>query len=147
MEKKDKPRICEVLGVEVEERFKSHGYSGTYHVHKSGHVLQENGEWIAAWALADLINNPEKVIKKQCLTDSEIAILRAIPGAKWLSLCRNSKFPRIQLWERKPIDLYGVYQPSGTDGESIAIMRVDCFPSVKPGDLINVEEVLKGEAD
>lgn len=80
----NKPRLCELLGVDVDEEFKFE-FKGTVHTSK----IDNNGEryfktcetWYSGAnekALTFLINNPERIIKKPKLTIQEIEDAKAI---------------------------------------------------------------------
>ena len=74
------------------------------------------------------------------LTEPEIAIMRAV-GAKWVSrdVCGSK---RIELWDEKPIkNKDGAFHPSVGNG-SLAIVRESLFPSVNPGECIELEECM-----
>lgn len=58
----DKPRICEVLGVEVGEHFKIEGYKGEYHINDCG-VLKWGGQ-TSDDAIYEAINHPGRIIRK-----------------------------------------------------------------------------------
>lgn len=58
----DKPRICEVLGVEVGEHFRIEGYKGEYHINDCG-VLKWGGQ-TSDDAIYEAINHPDRIIRK-----------------------------------------------------------------------------------
>lgn len=62
----DKPRICEVLGVEVGEHFKIEGYKGEYHINYCG-VLKWGGQ-TSDDAIYEAINHPDRIIRKPRFT-------------------------------------------------------------------------------
>ena len=74
------------------------------------------------------------------LTEPEIAIMRAV-GAKWVSRDDNCDDGSVDLWGAKPLYGDGMYNNT-EDGGLIATIRSSALiPSVKPGDLIGLEEV------
>lgn len=90
MENKAKPRICEVLGVEVGERFTAdYPYKdlGKMEIWKDGNVLCEAGN-IRSNALCYIINHPECIHKIPRWTPEEVELAKAIkvvwPTAKKL---------------------------------------------------------------
>lgn len=81
------------------------------------------------------------------LTPEELEICRAL-GAKWVTYNKYTYNDdnKIILWADKPTKRKyengkGFYY---TDGIFIAQTCCSCFPSLKPGDCINVEELMKG---
>lgn len=66
----DKPRICEVLGVEVGEHFKIEGYKGEYHINDCG-VLKLGGR-TSDDAIYEAINHPDRIIRKLRWTEQEM---------------------------------------------------------------------------
>lgn len=80
MSNQDKPRICEVLGVEVGEEFKIDGnIGGLVHISNGGHLEDSDGNAVAgAWKLSHIINHPEDIIRKPKFTQDDIELLRHI---------------------------------------------------------------------
>lgn len=81
------------------------------------------------------------------LTPQEFEICKAL-GAKWVST--DAEYPDIvSLWKSKPMvedgDHYNsrFYPKDGLKSEWISHINSELFPSVKPGDCIDVEELLK----
>lgn len=60
----DKPRICEVLGFDVEEQFYiADSYCNPYHITPEGLIEDKDGDVQDCIAL-DLINHPDRIIRK-----------------------------------------------------------------------------------
>ncbi len=141
MSENKKPRLCEILGVEVEERFRVKGYDGYLSINPDGsfNVLEGSGCG-ASYCLLRAIENPENIIRRPSLTEPELAICKAV-GAKWVSMDNFQKTCLVYLWEHEPnIGLNGKeYVPSGEDECELGSIKYDLFPSVKPGDCICVE--------
>lgn len=80
----DKPRICEILGVDVGEKFWYPGEGGPLVVTKEGYVIiaEERFQFkdeIALFTNTDkLIKHPEKIIRKPKLTPSEVEDIKAL---------------------------------------------------------------------
>ena len=70
----DKPRICEVLGVEVGERFSVEDQRGgdLLYVDKNGWVKYEEDGNLSSSALQFAINHPECIIRKPRFTQQDI---------------------------------------------------------------------------
>lgn len=136
---KQKPRLAEVLGVEVGEKFhikgRSEGVRGvTFWISENGICCTEpeNAPYFP-FAVLDAINHPESIIRGPRLTESEIAIMRAV-GATWVSRYDEDTF--VILWGNKP-----TLRDYGYVGTKIsAKVFGDRFPSVKAGDCIEVGE-------
>ena len=82
------------------------------------------------------------------LTEQELAICKAL-GAKWVSkneVCTSN----VVFWKNKPkayCQLAGKTSKrffEAPDSEYIGSVSAEYFPSLNPGDLVNVEEILKG---
>lgn len=96
----DKPRICEVLGVEVNERVYYKDQNGetvqffinedgsTTWVFESGKPLSQYG---IGYAIAQAINHPDRIIRKPRFTEQEVERAKAIkvlfPDAKTATNC------------------------------------------------------------
>ena len=87
----DKPRICEVLGVEPEEKFEIRGNTlGRFRINKYGTFQIEisNDCWGSSTVecLNNLINHPENIARKPRFTEQEVKRAKAIqvmwPDAK-----------------------------------------------------------------
>ena len=131
-----RPRLAEVLGVEVGEKFTFHDRE--LWVDEQG-LMHDLDGYVSGNTVCDVVNHPESIIRAPRLTEPEIAIMRAV-GAKWVS--RDEGFDDVFLWLDKPRlsdDNKGYYLSSKL-GNCITSVRAKLFPSVKPGDLIGLEE-------
>ncbi len=107
-ESSDKPRLAEVLGVEVGQKWRvvcpeEDIDSVEVWLNEKGHLI---GETLVAGSviLCAAINHPESIIRAPRLTEPEIAIMRAV-GARWASRDDNWDDGSVDLWGAKP--LYG----------------------------------------
>ena len=73
----DKPRICEVLGVEIGEEFRL-DVGGPYHITKNGAFLDTFGNYPNASILCDLMEHPDRIIRKPRFTEQEVERAKAI---------------------------------------------------------------------
>ena len=142
MEKKDKPRLAEVLGVEVGARFRIKGEASTYFLDKEGIMRFDSTHEKSVSGIYTAINHPESIIRAPRLTEPELAICKAV-GAKWVS--RDQQEPglddesHVVLWWGKPsLSDCGVY--ANLSGDDTGTLPASLFPSVHPGDCICVEE-------
>ena len=83
----DKPRTCEVLGVEVEERFSVGQYE--YWFDQCGNMWCKAGteeKMACGGVLCNIINHPDRIIRKPRFTEQEVKRAKAIqvmwPDAK-----------------------------------------------------------------
>lgn len=134
-----KPRMCEILGVEVGGRFRvkiPRGTEETCYVDGNGVIrLYDTGGTACKDTIFCAINHPDRIIKNK-LTDKEQKICELI-GAKWVSLDKRGS-EEVDLWEEKPVSCGDVYEAK--EGVYILLSRVSrkVFRSVNPGDCIYV---------
>ena len=139
----DKPRICEVLGVEVDEEWTVSGNDiAIYRV--SGGVALEYampkyngdgyGEWIPAGmlCLVDFINHPNRIIRKPRWTEQEVERAKTV-RVLWGGVDKLEK-----------CDLH-IKAVDGT--HLVATMSADLFPSLRPGETVNLDEIIGGKGD
>lgn len=72
----DKPRICEVLGVEVGEWFTYPGMSTSFQVTEGGFLKCSDGD--LKMCVPALINHPDRIIRKPRFTEQEVERAKAI---------------------------------------------------------------------
>ena len=130
----DKPRICEVLGVEPEEKFKIRGNMlGRFRINKYGTFQIEisNDCWGTSTleCLNILINHPENIIRKPRWTEQEVERAKAI----------KLIYPNAEKLELIPC----VIRVS-TDIGAIAYLHADLFPSMKNGQISTLDEIIGG---
>ena len=134
----DKPRICEVLGVEPEEKFKIRGNMlGRFRINKYGTFQIEisNDCWGTSplECLNILINHPENIIRKPRWTEQEVERAKAI---------------KVLLPEINAIKYDGAWTQcleivDGTYFQREVITR-HLFPSVEKGHVYTLEEIIGG---
>lgn len=133
MDKQARPRICEVLGVEVGERFRidyPKGMTVWLHINKEGFVVREGGPKnlkignSVAWA----INHPDRIIRKPRWTQQEVDL------AKLLYDFRRSK--SVVIGRNKSDILWW------RDGDSAeGILPYKLFPSLNCGDSVKLSDI------
>lgn len=120
----DKPRICEVLGIEAGEHFYIDGFKGEYHVNSDG-VLKWGGQ-TSCDAIYEAINHPDRIIRKPRWTEQEVERAKAIrllyPEADSLNECD----PYIKVFNNKFV---------------IATLDTALFPSLCPGESVKLDEI------
>jgi hypothetical protein len=134
----DKPRICEVLGVEPEEKFKIRGNMlGRFRINKYGTFQLEisNDCWGTSTleCLNILINHPENIIRKPRWTEQEVERAKAI---------------KVLLPEINAIKYDGAWTQcleivDGTYFQREVITR-HLFPSVEKGHVYTLDEIIGG---
>lgn len=134
----DKPRICEVLGVEPEEKFEIRGNTlGRFRINKYGTFQIEisNDCWGVSTVecLNILINHPENIIRKPRWTEQEVERAKAI---------------KVLLPEINAIKYDGAWTQcleivDGTYFQREVITR-HLFPSVEKGHVYTLDEIIGG---
>lgn len=122
----DKPRICEVLGVEVDEEFTIG--ENQYFIDKSGDMwcVTKNGEKLkCGTAICCAINHPERIIRKPHFTQQEVEDAKTIRRM----LRDDGKLTR---------SIYGIL----TYG--LISLKKDAFPSIHPGQSYTLDEIIGG---
>ncbi len=129
----DKPRICEVLGVEVNENFKFNDFPfdecKVYFVGTDGEIRNAKGGSVTGGELCYIINNPDRIIHKPRWTEQEVERAKAIKV----------------LWpEADTLDYWG--DGISVEGAEIYIAELDAvrFPSILPGETIKLDEIIGG---
>jgi hypothetical protein len=134
----DKPRICEVLGVEPEEKFEIRGNTlGRFRINKYGTFQIEisNNYWgfSTVECLNNLINHPENIARKPRFTQQEAERAKAI---------------KVLLPEINAIKYDGAWTQcleivDGTYFQREVITR-HLFPSVEKGQVYTFDEIIGG---
>ena len=124
----DKPRICEVLGVEPEERFSIGQYE--YWVDQNGDMWCEvgaEGEMACGGVLCAAINHPDRIIRKPRFTEQEVKRAKNL-----LDVVGPAEL-------KKVADMVTMK----VDGE-IIYLRKDAFPSLKNEMAVTLDEIIGG---
>lgn len=135
----NKPRIAQVLGVEVGEEFTydfgaNQVNRGAFKVGADGKRYYKTGDlWNPCYNeddLAVIINHPDRIIRKPRWTQQEVERAKAIkmiyPNAYHL----ESSDVFVQVWGKEEILL--------------AHVEVDLFPSLRPGQPVELDEIIGG---
>lgn len=132
----DKPRICEVLGVEPEEKFEIRGNTlGRFRINKYGTFQIEisNDCWGSSTVecLNNLINHPENIARKPRFTEQEVERAKAV----------KVLYPEILYLQADDRYLRGLNKGK----ESIFL---DCvlswFPSLRSDETVTLDEIIGG---
>lgn len=123
----DKPRICEVLGVEVGERFNVYGNCLDWHVDEKGHVVSDDDKRCVDDVIYLAINHPDRIIRKPHWTEQEVKRAKAIkvlwPKAEKLyrGAATITIYTRSQLFV---IDLHAELFPSLHSGKTVTLDEI-----------------------
>ena len=145
--KADKPRLAKILGVEVGEKFKIpiNGGIATFEITENGKFKTDPPNMVGStYMLLEAIERPEIIIHQTRLTPDELTICKAL-GAKWVS--RDDEEPSfsfmdVRFWKSMPSKGSRSYYTTESDSDTIALCDAYLFPSLKPGDLVNVEDLI-----
>ncbi len=140
MEMKDKPRLAEILGVEVRQKFAIDGFDiiGECWIDEDGFIINNGNGLVPAAVLARIINTPELINRAVNLTPAELAICRAL-GARWVSRDNSDCTDEwVDVWSARP-ERKGTVWDAGHE-DHLAAVKVGLFPSLRPGDLAEVPE-------
>lgn len=132
----DKPRICEVLGVEVNQNFQFNDFPfdepKTYFVDANGEIRNAHGGEVASSELCYIINHPDCILRKPRWTEQEVERAKAIrllyPEADILDECD----PHIKVLDSKFV---------------VATLDTALFPSLHTGELVKLDEIIGGAND
>lgn len=135
MDKQKKPRICEVLGVDSGEKFcityASHAMriTRTCWIDKNGDIVSDGGR-LPAEALSQIINHPDRIIRKPRFTGQEVEVAKAIkllfPDA--VKVCRFS----------------GVIKAECENGSGECMIAAELLPSIQNHQSYNLDEIIGG---
>ena len=128
----DKPRICEVLGVEPEEKFDTRSYKDAY-IDLFGIIRTNIGSVMDADRVCELINHPDRIIRRPRFTQQEVERAKAI---------------KVLLPEINAIKCDGALTQfleivDGTYFQREVITRY-LFPSVEKGHVYTLDEIIGG---
>lgn len=136
----DKPRICEVLGVEVDEEFTydfgaNQVNRGTFKIGADGKRYYKTGDlWSHCYNeddLAVIINHPGRIIRKPRWTEQEVELAKTV----------KILFPEARDLARMNACALAL---SNDHGGHIANINSDLFPSLPLGLCVKLDEIIGG---
>lgn len=128
----DKPRICEVLGVEVGQSFKLKGADMGFYVDRDGIVKrEEDDKSVGLPEICMMINLPDQIIRKPRFTQQEAKI------AKNISQYLRDAFSVTRYAN-------GVVWILDKKIREIARTKEGVFPSIQPGQSYTLDEIIRG---
>jgi hypothetical protein len=125
----DKPRICEVLGVDVDEVFtiETPVRKSTYcRIDEEGKIYNTCIE-----TLCYAINHPDRIIRKPRWTEQEVEDARAVKRLLEVDSVSRAAYGN------------GLFAVKNDWSVSIVLSR-DCFPSLRPGETVTLDEIIGG---
>lgn len=137
----DKPRICEVLGVEVDEEFdykceEKRDNGGPWKITKDGKRMYRDSAGSWNWCfnedmLLELINHPDRIIRKPRWTEQEVEAASVLVrvGVKRIYADRYGGVR----WESEPF-------VNSTENR----LPRQMFPSILPGQSVALDEIIGG---
>lgn len=127
----DKPRICEMLGVEVGERFNVYGNCLDWHVDEKGHVVSDDDKRCVDDVIYLAINHPDRIIRKPRWTEQEVE------DAKYIK-----RILEVDVVSRNG---YGSgLVASRSDGSVSIVITRELFSSLLPGETVTLDEIIGG---
>lgn len=133
----NRPRICDVLGVDVEERFTYPGMLGEFYVTKTGKLknVRPDGDNLMI-CVPTIINNPGLIMRVPKWTQQEIKDAKTIQR-----MFGMDNFTHVQKDENGwPSLMDGDGKDPNVGWCSIG-MGKDMFPSLKPGQMVTLDEI------
>lgn len=132
MSENKKPRLAEVLGVEVEEKFYIRGYYyNPYFVNNEG-VLIDGRCFAVDPVLSGMINHPELIKRCPRWTEQEVedakAILKIIADAVYIERLRATT--RLCILD--------------AGNSTIAFVNSELFPSINNGEIVALDDIIGG---
>ena len=137
----DQPRICQVLGVEVDEEFtydfgENQVNRGTFKIGADGnrYYKAEADPWNPCYNEEDLlviINHPDRIIRKPRFTEQEVERAKAIKLIYPTAYQLEEADPLIRVWDK--------------DGKLLSHVDTALFPSHQPGQSYTLDEIIGGE--
>ena len=127
----DKPRICEVLGVEMGEKFTI--ADTDYWIEKNGAIFADGDQrdLVGVSLICDAINHPDRIIRKPRWTEQEVEdakdILRLLEDAHSIK-----KYAGDIMWICNSHNVTMVNANAGM------------FPSLRPGESVTLDEIIGG---
>lgn len=135
MSENKKPRLAEVLGVEVGEKFEIEtSVRGPFYVNSGGLLLDRDGTDRPALAIS-AINHPEIIKRRPRWTEQDV---------------RDAKTFR-RMWPDKEIEFERAEDNlccltiiQGNLHGYLRLSKVDLLPSVKPGQTVKLDDIIGG---
>lgn len=129
----DKPRICEVLGVEVGEKFTI--ADTDYWIEKNGAIFSDGNQrdLVGVSLICDVVNHPDRIIRKPRFTQQEAERAKAI----------KEIFPNAYKLARN-LSAITIYRVEDDIPFYLATIQAERFHSLRPGETVTLDEIIGG---
>ena len=131
-----RPRICEVLGVEVGEWWEYGGIE--YSVTENGIIIDHNNT-VHFTGLTGAINNPDRIIRKPRFTEQEVEDAKTIKR-----MFGDDNFTHIHKGEDGFCEMMDGPGDDPNVGWWSIGMEEGMFPSLRPGETVTLDEIIGG---
>ena len=134
----NKPRIAQVLGVEVDEEFTydfgaNQVNRGTFKIGADGKRYYKTGDlWSPCYNeddLAVIINHPDRIIRKHRWTEQEVEDAKAIKRVLKATGIRRNRYDNIYATGELIVD---------------TLLDSEAFPSLQPDTAVTIDEIIGG---
>lgn len=129
----NKPRICEVLGVEVNQNFQFNDFPfdevKSYLIGTDGEIRNVHGGEVASSELCYIINHSDYIIRKPRWTEQEVERAKAI---------------KMLYSEAESIEMYGFGVRVFNRTVIIVTLDPSLFPSLCPGEVVALDKIIEG---
>ena len=130
----DKPRICEVLGVEVGEEFYIEGseMKKPVSIHEDGNIYWSGEDTLLhGIRITEIINHPDRIIRKPHFTEQEVEDAKYIKRILRVDLVSRNQYGNGLVAKRD-------------DGSVSVVVNSEMFPSIRPGQSYTLDEIIGG---
>lgn len=128
-----KPRICEVLRVEVNQSFQFNDFPfdevKSYLIGPDGKIRNAHGGEVTSSELCYIINHSDYIIREPRWTEQEVERAKAIKMLYSEAVSLNECDPQIKVLNTKFV---------------IATLDTALFPSLHPNEIITLDEIIGG---
>ena len=139
----DKPRICEVLGVEVWELFGFNDFPfdepKEFMVNENGEIRPNGDGCITPSEICYIINNADCIIRKPRWTEQEVEDAKTI-----LRMFGKDNFTHIRKDEDEFVELMDGDGKDPREGWYSIGLEDGMFPSLRPGQSVKLSEICGG---
>lgn len=129
----NKPRICEVLGMEVNQNFQFNDFPfdevKSYFIGTDGEIRNVHGGEVASSELCYIINHPDCIIREPRWTEQEVERAKAI---------------KMLYSEAESIEMYGFGIRVFNRKLVIATLDPSLFPSLRQNEIITLDDIIGG---
>lgn len=129
----NKPRICEVLGVEVNQNFQFNDFLfdevKNYFINTDGKIRNVHGGEVTSGELCYIINHSDYIIREPRWTEQEVERAKAI---------------KMLYSEAESIEMYGFGIRVFNRKLVIATLDPSLFPSLRQNEIITLDEIIGG---